>query len=76
MYEERDGKKYKKKEPGSDEEEDAVYFTTRDPFTYTESVRYFSSKDDKKVEEPTDEDFTYEVLTDMANVFPMGYPTE
>lgn len=27
-------------------------------------------------ERPTDEDFEYEVLTELNNVFPMGYPTE
>jgi len=76
MYEDRDGKRYKKKEPDSDEEADAVYFTTRDPFTYNESVKYFNLKDEKAVAEPTDEDFQYEVLTDLNNVFPFGFPTE
>lgn len=60
MYEDREGRRYKKKEPSSDDEADEVYFTTRDPFTYNESVRYFHNTDSKStnvISEPSEEDF-------------------
>ena len=75
-------KKYKKRkpaEPGSGEE-DEVYFTTRDPFQFKENVVYYHQNEDagikSAVSPPTDEDFEYDTLTGMNNIFPLGYPTE
>jgi hypothetical protein len=81
-YKEEDGKRYKKRnKSGEESEEDAeVFYTTRDPFSYTENVVYYHKRFDNKgakiTAAPGIEDSEYEVLTDVNNVFPFGYPTE
>lgn len=83
IYENRSDKKYKKRKPkaeGSQAEEEDVYFTTRDPFQFIESVVYYHENVDAGIKtsvvKPSDEDFQYEVLADQENIFPLGYPTE
>ncbi len=57
-----------------------MFFTTRDPFTFTETVVYYHKGvdvDGKRVPAaPSVEDSEYDVLTPATNVFPLGYPTE
>jgi len=77
-----DGKRCKRREQvkKGEESEEEVFFTTRDPFTFNETVQYyhkqFDSDGKKLTAPPTIEEHEYDVLTDFNNVFPLGYPTE
>lgn len=72
-------KRYKRPKPDNAEEED-VMLTSREPFLYREEVQYFretrASDPDSAVSPPGDKDVCIDVLADLDNVFPMGYPTE
>ena len=82
LYKETDGKRYKKRNKLDDEsdEDQEVFYTTRDPFSYTENVVYYHKKLDAQgaaiTAPPGIEDSEYDILTDFNNVFPFGYPTE
>jgi len=60
-YEDREGKKYKKRKPdekGSNAEDDEVYFTTRDPFQFSETVVFYHCNEEvgirSSIASPTD----------------------
>jgi hypothetical protein len=54
--------------------------TTRDPFLFIEEVQYFREQRagdfDRVVSAPTEKDITVDLLAEMDDVFPLGYPTE
>jgi len=54
--------------------------TVRDPFLFNEEVQYFREQRpgdfDGVVSAPSEKDVIVDLLADMDNVYPMGYPTE
>ena len=54
--------------------------SVRDPFYFNEVVQYFKEPAegdfDNKVLGPSDKDITVELLAEITDVYPLGYPTE
>ena len=51
-------------------------YNPREPFYFKENTVYYYDKAGATVTAPTDQDFECSVLTDLDNVFPLGYPSE
>ena len=54
--------------------------SVRDPFYFNEVVQYFKEPSegelDKKVHGPSEKDIIVELLAEITDVYPLGYPTE
>ena len=78
-------KRYKRrKDDGLGGEDDGgVLMTVREPFKFTEAVQYYKeleAADGATAEEgprpPADEDIEVDLLAELTDIYPLGYPTE
>ena len=74
-------KRYKRPLPdGLNEDDGGVMMSTRDPFFFREEVQYFKApaegEEDKADREPCSTDVTVDLLAEMTDIYPLGYPTE
>ena len=74
-------KRYKRPLPqGTNEDDGGVMMTVRDPFLFKEEVQYFREPAegdfDSVVRQPSERDVVVDLIADMNDVYPLGYPTE
>lgn len=74
-------KRYKRPLPqGTNEDDGGVMMTVRDPFLFKEEVQYFREPAegdfDSVVRQPSERDVVVDLIADMGDVYPLGYPTE
>ena len=74
-------KRYKRPLPdGLNEDDGGVMMSTRDPFFFKEEVQYFKEPAegdfDNQVKQPTEKDVVVDLLAEMNDIYPIGYPTE
>jgi len=54
--------------------------STRDPFFFREEVQFFKEPAegdfDNKLAEPSEKDVVVDLLAEITDIYPMGYPTE
>ena len=78
-------KRYKRrKEDGLGGEDDGgMLMTVREPFKFTETVQYYKEleaadpdADSEVARPPSEEDIEVDLLAELTDIYPLGYPTE
>ena len=72
-------KRYKRAIPdGLNDDDGSVMINPNDPFFYTEEVQFYreSSANAKAVRGPSKSDIEVDILADINDIYPLGYPTE
>lgn len=74
-------KRYKRPIPdGINEDDGGVMMSVREPFFFKEEVQYYreaaEGKSKSATKPPTERDIEQDVLAEMADIYPLGYPTE
>ena len=62
------------------EDDGGVMMSVRDPFLFKEEVQYYrepeEGKFDAAVKQPSERDVVTDLLADINDIYPLGYPTE
>ena len=74
-------KRYKRPLPdGMNEDDGGVMMSVRDPFLFKEEVQYFREPEEGKYDlatkQPSERDVVVDLLADINDIYPLGYPTE
>ena len=80
--EEGKAKKQKKRRPDEDDGDvGGLLMTVREPFKFMETVQYYKTDGEEEsegpvVHPPSEQDVEVDILSEMTDVYPLGYPTE
>ena len=74
-------RRYKRPLPdGMNEDDGGVMMSTRDPFLFKEEVQYFREPKEGDFDSATkalsDKDICMDLLADLNDIYPLGFPTE